>query len=325
MRRLGMAWRVVAAAAIIGKAGAQAPPVQPYPCELVRFVHGGAPGTISDVALRQITERLAPLLGRPVIVDNHNSAGGILALDLLKHSKPDGCTLSLVNFAQMSVAPSLFKTLPYSTLDDFAPVGILWRGPQVLVVNASVPAESLSALLAVARSQPGRLRYGSPGTATPTHVLMERFKLAAGVDMPHIPYRGAAVYTAVLGGEVELTLDGLAPLMAHIRSGRLRALAVSGARRVAQLPEVPTFQEQGIPGINSVWVGVVAPKATPPALIARLNAALASAVESPQVRSLFEAAGRDIEPSSPQEMRAVLADEIPRWREVVRRAHINVD
>lgn len=295
---------------------------QSFPAKPLRIVLGGAPGTVIDVAARQIADKLAPLLGRAAIVDNRPSAGGIVALEAVKNSPPDGYTLGLVHMAQMSVAPSLFEHLPYDTVDDFAHVGILWRGPQVLVVNAGVAASSLAELTTMALARPGQLRYGSTGNGTPTHIIMEQFKLAAGVDIQHIPYKGPAAHLAILRGEVDVLLEGLAPLLAHIRAGKLKALAVSGTQRLAALPEVPTFEERGIAGIGTVWVGVIAPRDTPPPVVAQLNRALRQIVESPDIRALFEGAGRNVTPGTPDEMKATIRDEIPRWRDVVRRAQI---
>lgn len=293
-----------------------------YPAQPIKFLVGGAPASVTDVALRQITEKFAPVLGQPVVVENRNSAGGIAALEALKNSRPDGYTLGLVHFAQMSVAPSLFERLPYDPIQDFAHVGMLWSGPLVLVVNAKVDAASLTEFIALARAHPGQIRYSSTGNGTPTHIIMEQIKLVAGLDIQHIPYRGPAAYLAVVGGEVDALVEGLVPVLAHIRAGKLKALAVSGQRRLSALPEVPTFEESGIKGIAAAWVGVLAPRGTPAAVVAQLNRALRQVVESPGIRVPFEEAGRSIAPSSPEEMRASIIEEIPRWRDVIRRGGI---
>jgi tripartite-type tricarboxylate transporter receptor subunit TctC len=291
----------------------------------VKFILGVAPGSVPDVATRQIAERLAPLLGQAVIVENRPSAGGIVALEALKLSAPDGYTLSFVHVGNMSVAPSLFPRLPYDTATDFAPVGIFWRGVQVLVVHPSVEAKNLAELIALARSSPGRLRYSSPGNGTPTHLGMEQLKHEAGIDIQHIPYRGPAATMAVLSGEVDLLLEGVEPLLAHVRAGRLHPIAMGGSQRLAVLPEVPTFVELGLLGIGTIWLGVIAPLGTPSAVIARLNRDLTAAVQSAEIRRIFEPAGRLITPGTPDEMAATIRDEIPRWREVVQRAQIKID
>ena len=293
-----------------------------YPVAPIKFLIGSAPGSVVDVALRQIAEKLGPLLGQPVIVESRSSAGGITALEAVKNSRPDGYTLGLVHFAQMSVAPSLFEHLPYDPVKDFTHVGMLWSGPLVLVVNAKVKASSLTEFTALARAQPGQLRYSSPGNGTPTHIIMEQFKLATGLDIQHIPYRGPAAHTAVVGGEVDALVEGLMPLLAHIRSGKLKALAVSGQWRLSALPDVPTFEESGIKGIGAAWVGVIAPQGTPVPVVAQLNRALRQVIESPAIRVPFEDVGRRITPGSPEEMRASIIEEIPRWRDVIKRGGI---
>jgi len=303
-----------------GRAFAQAWPVRP-----VRFILGVAPGSVPDIATRQIAERLAPLLGQPVIVENRPSAGGIVALEALKASAPDGYTLSFVHSGNMSVAPSLFPRLPYDTAKDFEPVGIFWRGIQLLVAHPSLKATTLGDVVALAKAKPGQLRYSSPGNGTPTHLGMEQLKFVAGIDIQHIPYKGPAAHLAVLSGEVDLLLEGVEPLLQHLRAGRLRPLALGGSRRLSVLPDVPTFDELGVSGIGSTWLGVVAPLGTPPPVIARLNRDLASAIGSPEIRAIFEPSGRLITPGSPEEMAATIRDEIPRWREIVLRAQIKPD
>jgi tripartite-type tricarboxylate transporter receptor subunit TctC len=277
---------------------------------------------VIDVVTRQIAEGMSRALRQPVFVENRFSAGGIVALEALKSSPPDGYTLSVVAMPQMSVSPSLFKQLPYDPLNDFAPIGILYRGPQFLVVNPSVPATTLAGFIAYAKAHPGRLRYSSPGNGTPTHVLMEQFKHEAGIDVQHIPYKGPAANTAVLGGEVDALLEGVGPLIPYVRSGALRALAVTGSQRVEMAPEVPTFEELGIKGEDAVWVGIVAPRGLDAQVIAVIHQALAAALKDTGLRANFEAAGRRIELGTPQEMTAVITDEIPRWREVVQRSGI---
>jgi tripartite-type tricarboxylate transporter receptor subunit TctC len=298
---------------------------QSYPARPVKFILGVAPGSVPDVATRQIAEKLAPLLGQTVIVENRPSAGGIVALEALKTSLPDGYTVSFVHVGNMSVAPSLFPRLPYDTTRDFAPVGIFWRGVQLLVVNPNVKARNLAELIALARSAPGRLRYSSPGNGTPTHLGMEQLKHELGIDIQHIPYKGPAALLAVLSGEVELLLEGVEPLLAHVRAGRLQPIAMGGSQRLAVLPEVPTFEELGLHGIGSTWLGVIAPLGTPQAVIARLNRDLTAAVQTAEIRRIFEPAGRLITPGTPEEMAETIRDEIPRWRELVQRAQIKID
>jgi tripartite-type tricarboxylate transporter receptor subunit TctC len=314
-----------AAAAIAPWSGIRSAHAQAYPARPVRFILGVASGSVPDVATRQIAEKLAPLLGQAVIVENRPSAGGIVALEALKASPPDGYTLSFVHVGNMSVAPSLFPRLPYDTTRDFAPVGIFWRGVQLLVANPALKASSLAELIALAKASPGRLRYSSPGNGTPTHLGMEQLKHAAAIDIQHIPYKGPASLLAVLSGEVDLLLEGVEPVLPHVQAGRLRPLAMGGRQRLAVLPDVPTFEELGQHGIGTIWSGVIAPRGTPPEVVARLNRDLSAAVQSADIRRVFEPAGRLITPGTPEEMAAAIRDEIPRWRTVVQEARITVE
>lgn len=296
-----------------------------WPSRPIRLINAGAPGTVTDIAARQLAELVGAQLGQPIVVDSRPSAGGIVALAALKASPSDGYTLALVQSAQMSVAPTLFAHLPYDTVNDFAPVGILYRGPQVLVANASLPVSSLAVLIELAKARPGRLRYSSTGNGTPTHIVMEQFKQLAGIDLQHIPYRGAAGHQAVVSGEVDVMIEGVAPLLPHIRAGSLRPLAVTGVQRLAVLPDVPTLAELGIQGIEPVWVGVVVPRGTTPGVIDRLNQEFIRAMSAPEIREQFEGLGRIVSTGTPKQMTDMIVGEIPRWRELIRKAGIKPD
>ena len=262
-----------------------------FPIKPVKFILGSAAGSVPDVSTRQIAEGLAALLGQPVVVENRPSAGGIVALEALKISAPDGYTLSFVHIGNMSVAPSLFERLPYDTLQDFTHISIFYRGVQVLVMHPAVGANSLADLIALARQRPGALRYSSLGNGTPTQLFMEQFNLAQGTAIQHIPYQGRGAHLAVLSGEVDMLLEGVEPMLPFIRAGKLRAIAVGGPRRVAVLPEVPTFEELGVKDIRTIWLGVVAPKGVPSAIVARLNRDLTTVMQSPAFSTTFESAG----------------------------------
>lgn len=311
-----------AAAALGGLRSALAQDAAPRP---LRLLVGAAPGSVMDIAARQIGEALTAQTGQAVLVDNRPSAGGIQALELLRQAPADGLTVSLVYAMQMTAAASLFPSLPYDTQRDFAPVGILFSGPQVLAVHPSVAATSWGELIKLIKSEPDRYRYATPGNGTPQHVTMEQIKAAAGLQVQHIPYRGPAATTAVLSGEVDLLLEGVMPLLPHIRAGRLRAIAIGGQQRVAVLPDVPTFDQLGVAGIGAVWVGMVAPRSTPEGVVQRLNKSLASAVQSPKVRDAFEATGRIVNPGTPEAMTSTIRAETPLWRDAIRRARITTD
>jgi len=293
-----------------------------YPSRPIHFIIGSAPGSVIDVVTRQLADRLAAQLDQKVIVENRPSAGGIVALGAVKASPPDGYTLSTVAMPQLCVSPALFPHLPYDPVNDFAPVGILYRGPQFLVVHADVKARTFAELVELSRLKKGTLRYSSPGNGTPSHVLMEEIRHQSGADIQHIPYKGPTAYTAVLAGEVDALLEGVGPMLPYVQSGQLRALAVTGNRRIASMPAVPTFEELGIRGIDAVWVGIVAPRGTPPAIVELLNAQLALALRAPQLQASFEAAGRAIAVGTPQEMTDTVKADLARWRDVVKRAGI---
>ncbi|MFM2059516.1 MAG: hypothetical protein RLY71_3901 [Pseudomonadota bacterium] len=231
----------------------------------------------------------------------------------------------MVHAMQMLAAPALFPKLPYDPVNDFAPVSILFSGPQVLVAHPALPAQDWAELLRLSRAEPERLRYATSGTGSPQHVTMERIKATAQLSALHVPFRGPAANAAVLSGEVELLLEGVAPLLQHIRAGRLRALAIGGSQRLPLLPEVPTFEQLGIPGIGPIWVGLVAPRGTPAEVVNRLHGHWSAAVVTPAVRTPFEAAGRIVQPSTPEAMDALIRREEPQWRELIRRSQIRIE
>lgn len=298
---------------------------QAFPVRPIKVVTGVAAGSSPDGVMRQVAQALGAAVGQPVIVENRPGANGIVALESVKTAAPDGYTIAMVSFSQMSVNPSLFASIPHDPVQDFAHIGIFWRGPQLLSASVNVRVASLGEAFTMARARPGHLRYGSGGNGSPGHLFMEQLKLSAGIDAQHIPYKGTTVLVAGLNGEVDLVIDGVSPQMPHVRSGKLKPLAVSGSQRLGVLPDVPTFGESGIAGIGTVWLGFVAPRGTPAAIVTRLNQELRRAVDSSAFRSMSEGFGRLVTPGSPEAMIETILEEIPRWREVVQRARIKPD
>lgn len=322
LRRSTLISAALGIAAVLGTGQSLA---QTFPARPIKVLAGVAAGSSPDGVLRQVVQTLGAAVGQPVVVENRPGANGILALEALKGSAPDGHTIAMVAFSQMSVNPSLVTAMPHDPLQDFTHIGIFWRGPQLLSASATTPASSLNELLVAAKARPGHLRYGTAGNGSPGHLFMEQLKQTAGVDVQHIPYKGPAAVVAGVSGEIELVMEGVSPQLQHIRAGKLKPLAVSGSQRLGVLPDVPTFDELGIKGIGTVWLGFVAPRGTPAAVVARLNQELRRAVESPEFRSASEGFGRLVTPGTPEAMTATIRDEIPRWREVVHRAQIKPD
>jgi len=293
---------------------------QSFPSRPVRII-GSPPGSILDIVARQLADKLTPALGQPVIVESKQTP--VIMMDAAAKSVPDGHSMVVASFSMLAVIPYMYERPPYDPLKDFAPVILLYTAPLLLTAHPSVPANSLPELIRLAKAQPGKLSYSSSGNGQPPHVYTELLKFNAGVDLLHVPYKGVAAATAaLLAGEVNLNMESVSGILAHVKSGRIRALAVSGDNRIASLPEVPTFAEGGVPGIAESWVGIVAPAGTPREIVARLNLEIAKALQSPDIRAYYDTAGRSIAAGSPEAFAAVIRDEIPRWREVVRRAGI---
>jgi len=293
---------------------------QTFPSRPVRII-AGATGSILDIAARQLADKLSPALGQPVIVENKMI--GVMMMEAAAKSAPDGHSMVVTNFSMLGVIPHLYERPPYDPLKDFAPVILLYKAPLVLTAHPSVPANSAPELIRLAKAQPGKLTYSSSGNGQPPHVYTELLKFNAGIDLLHVPYKGAAAATAaLLAGDVNLNMESVSGVLVHVKSGRIRPLAVSGVRRVAALPEVPTFGEVGVPGIGASWVGIVAPAGTPKEIVARLNLEIAKALQSPDIKAYYDTAGRTIAAGSPEAFAALIRDEVPRWREVVKRAGI---
>lgn len=312
--------RLLVGAILASMTGLLRAQTQPAP---VRLLIGAAPGSTMDIVGRQIGEAFTVQTGQAVVVDNRPTAGGILALDMVRRAAPDGLTLGLVHAMQMTAAPALFPKLPYDPVRDFTHLGILFVGQQVLVVRADAPVQRWSDLAAFAKARPGGLRYATPGIGTPQHLSLELMRTSTGMELSHIPYRGPAAIQAVLAGEVDLTLEGAALLLPHIRSGRLRPLAVGGSHRLTVLPEIPNFAELGVPGIGEVWVGLVAPPGLPAPIRQSLNSAMSQAVLS--LKSEYQPLGRIVDPGSSKAMTDAILHETPVWRDLIRRAGITVD
>jgi tripartite-type tricarboxylate transporter receptor subunit TctC len=298
---------------------------QPYPSKPVRLIIPFPPGGSNDVVGRAIAAQLSTRLATPVIVENVGGAGGLIGTDMAAKAAPDGYTLLLVSIA-FAFNPSMYK-LPYDPSTAFAPVAALGAGPVVVAVTARLPVSSLQELLALARSKPGSLNYATAGVGSFQHLAAELFKRQAGLDIVHVPFKGGGpAMMDVIAGNTQIAIGSLAQMLPQIKGGRLKALGIGSASRVAALPEVPTVSEAGVPGYEvSNWWGIVVPTGTPRPIIERLHRELAAIVASPETKKRFEAEGADPLQMSPEEFGRFIATETAKWARVVKESGIRAE
>ncbi len=294
-----------------------------YPVRPVRVIVPYSPGGSSDAVARIVGQKLGEMLGQQFVIDNRPGASGSLGRDIVAKASPDGYTL-LIGDSPHTINVHVLKHVPYDPITDFTPVTLLATAPQVMVVNPQVPAQNLGEFIALANAQPGKLNYGSGGTGSITHLTGELFKLAAKVNIVHVPYKSIAIaQTDVIGGQVQAAFPTAPGATPHVRSGRLRALAVSTAQRAAALPEVPTFEEAGVKDmLVTNWFGIFGPARLPPGVLAQLHKAVIDAMQATEVRSKFANLSLDIKTTSPREFEAHLKSELARWGKVVKAAGI---
>jgi tripartite-type tricarboxylate transporter receptor subunit TctC len=296
---------------------------QTFPSRPIRVIVPQSAGGSTDLAARLVMPRLADALNQSVVVDNRPGAGSLNGTEIVANAAPDGYTLLTVA-ASFTINPSLHKKLPFDPVRDFAPVTLLCSLPHVLVVHPSVPVKSVKELIALARARPGELNYGSSGVATSTHMAAELFLHMTGTQMVNVPYKGGAPgMVALLGGQIQLYFATISTALPHIRAGKLRALAVTSARRSVAAPEFPTIAEAGVPGYqHASWIGTLAPAKTPRPVIARLNAEAIRAVHLPEVKAALLKEGLEAVGNSPEEFGAIIRDEVAKWARVVKAAGI---
>lgn len=301
---------------------------QDFPTRPVRFIVPYAAGGSGDLLARLLGNKLAAIWGQQVVVDNRAGGGGLIGTEFAARSDPDGYTLYLATDGPLTVAASLYKRVPYDWKRDFAPVSMLAMGYQVLIVRASLPARNLQELIALAREKPGELNYASIGIGSAPHLGAELFKSVAKVDVTHVPYRGssAQAISALLAGDVAMFLVGTSTAVSHIQSGALRGLAVTAGKRVDGLPDVPTFAEAGLPGVDvSLWFAVLVPSGTPAPIVKKLNADIAQVVADPDFRQALAVRGFDAVSSSPEELAQFLAKDYVKFRDLIQKLGLQVE
>ena len=310
---------VVALLALVpALAGAQA-----YPNKPVRLIVPYPPGGGTDVVARILSEPLAAELGQSIIIDNRGGAAGNVGTDLAAKSPADGYTL-LFTLSSHTINPKLYDKLPFDVEKDFVPISLAAYIPQILVVNPNVAANNVKELIALAKANPGKLNYASVGTGSPGHIAGELFKLRTGIDIVHVPYKGGGpAVTDTIGGQVQMLFVSMPAAWQFVKAGRLKAIAVTSAKRSVTAPDVPTFLEAGVPDfVVDSWYGALAPAKTPPAVTARVNAALVKVLESPAIKEKLMAQGAEAAPSTPAEFDRVIKDELAKWEYVIRAANI---
>ena len=300
---------------------------QTYPTKPVRLIVPGPPGTAADIRARWIAEKLSPMLGQPIIVDNRAGAGGAIGTEAAAKSAADGYTILLVHQGTMAVNPHVYAKLGYDPLIDFAPITRLSLGPLLLAVNASLPVQSVADLVRLAKQKPGQINFGSPGNGTPPHLAGELFKHMAGIDVTHIPYKGGAqALTDLVAGQIAFSMDNLAVQLPQVKAGRIRAIATTGAQRIAALPEVPTVAEAGVRDYEYLaWMGIAAPAATPRAIVARLNFDIVTILSTPAARDWLSAQGNVPGGDTPEQFAAFIKSEHAKLGRIVREAGIKAD
>ncbi len=294
-----------------------------YPARPVRLVVPFAAGGTNDILGRIVAEKFAEKLGQPFVADNRGGANTVVGSEIVARATPDGHTLLIVS-ASIAVNPSLVRKLPYDTLRDFAPVGMVASGPYLMVIHPGVPAKSVNEFIAWAKSKPGQINYASTGTGGPPHLAAELLKITAGLDMQHVPYKGGgAVLPDLIAGRVSMFFGSIATLKPHVDSGRLRAVAMSTKHRAASMPDVPTFMESGLAGYEvNGWYGLFTTAKAPRIVIEKLNATLRQMLNEPDTRAQFFRNGLDPAPASADEFAQLLRAEIGKWAKVVSAAGI---
>lgn len=298
-----------------------------FPTKPVRIIVPFPPGGGSEALARSIAEKLTERWGQQIIIDNRGGAGGTIGSYLAAKSPPDGYTLLIGLNGTHGMAQSLYRKIPYDTVRDFTPITMLAIGPNILTIHPSVPVKTPKELVALAKARPGQLHFGSPGNGTPPHLQLEVFNKMAGIRITHVPYKGGGpAHIALLSGEVQGAFTAVTVGLGHIRAGKLRALGLTGSKRPAFLSEFPTIAESGVPGYDeNTWYGIFAPAALPPALLAKLNADLVRALQSPDLKERFAQQGQELVGNSPERFRDIVRAEVAKWAKVIGEIGLQID
>ena len=292
---------------------------QPYPAKPVRILVGFVPGGGSDFIARLVAQKLTESFGRTVIVDNRPGAGGAIAHELVSKAPADGYTLLLASAGPMGIAPALSAKIPYDALKDFDAVTLVVIMPFVTTVHPSLPVKNMKELIALARARPGQLNFGSPGHGSTNHLSGEMLKLMAKIDLTHVPYKGVAAAMAdVMAGQIQILSGDLTTLLPQVKNGRLRAIAVTSAKRSSYAPDIPSYAESGVPGYDtSGWFGIVVPAGTPRAVVERLNSDIAKGITTPDSRERLGTLGGDVIANATSEYSAFIRTEHAKWAKLV--------
>lgn len=292
-----------------------------YPDRPVRMIVGFTAGSATDITARIFAQKFSDMWGVPVTVENITGSSGAIGVDRVAKAPPDGYTLMWSGNAAITIVPSLQGT-SYDPVRDLAPISLALTMSSILAINNDVPAKSLQEFIALAKTQPGKLSYATPGVGTPQHIAGEMLKRQAGIDLIHIPYRGA-VFTDVIGGRVTVALMNTGSTLSTVREGRLRGLAVTSLQRSPNLPEFPTVAELGFPGFEAIsWFGLFAPAGTPAAVVSKVHQAAVKIVNDPEMRAKFAQLGLDTVGNSPEELATVVKTDLPKWAKVIKEAGI---
>ena len=313
----------------MGLAVAAAPAAQAqqkFPTKPVRLVVGFSPGSATDITGRLVAQKLSDIWGQPVVIENRSGAGGQLATVMVAKATPDGYVL-LISPNALAFNVALYAKLPYNTLRDFAPISLIADQPNILVVHPALPVKSFQEYVALARSQPGKLVYGSGGIGVGSHLAMELLLMSQKLELVHVPYKGVGpALTALLGNEASALLSTFASALPHVKAGRLRALGVTSAKRAPALPDVPTIAESGVPGFSTNgWNGMLVPAGTPRSIIRILNEAVAATIKSPYGSERIIAGGAEPAGGTPEELNAMMVADHQRWSEIVRTMKIDAE
>jgi tripartite-type tricarboxylate transporter receptor subunit TctC len=300
---------------------------QAYPTKPVRMIVHFPPGGPTDIVARAVSQKLSEAWSQQVVIDNRPSAGGIIGVDLVARAVPDGYTLLFGTGGSMAVTPAMGVKLPYDVFKDFAPISRVVINPQILVFHPAFPPNTIKELISYAKARPGAINYASVGPGSPNHLGIEMLKAMAGIELVHIPYKGSApALTDVLAGQMSMMFNSMPTVLQHVKSAKLKGIAVGSAKRSPAMPDIPTVAESGVPGFDYVtWYGVFAPAATPGGIIAKINGEVIKMLNEREMANRLAAQGAEPAPTSPEDLGRYMREEQTRWRNVIKSANLKLD